>query len=183
MAEPEKITLGGLFSTFKKSAKRLELLQEYHIEGDEWTSFQKFVNGETCLSYPELEEWKQQISDWTKQGRTIERVRLLTSPLSDYLKYEILEGYAPCDAFGQKIYFVSEKQLEEVVGKRKLKDFWIFDDKYVFEMDYDKSNNYCGGRLVDGAEEKAIYQKLRKKSQPLEKVLRQIRLQKTDVKL
>lgn len=179
----KNLNLGDLFSSFKKSAKRLELLQEYHIEGDEWDSFQKFVNGETSCSYPELVEWNEQLAEWTKQGKTIERVRLLDSPLSNYLKYEIFEGYVPSSQVGQKINFISRKQLEKVAGKKKLKDFWIFDDKYVFEMDYDENHNYCGGRIVDGTAEKEIYQKLLEVSTPLETVLKQIRLQKTKIKL
>lgn len=179
----KNLSLGDLFSSFKKSAKRLELLQEYHIEGDEWDSFQKFINGEAVSPYPELAEWNEQISEWRKQGKTIERIRLLENPLSEYLKYEIFEAYVPGTIVGQKINFVSPKQLEKVVGKKKLKDFWIFDDKYVFEMDYDENHNYCGGRIVDGVEEKEIYQRLLEISQPLETVLKQIRLQGTEIKL
>ena len=179
----QNLSLDELISTFKKSAKRLEILQEFHIEGGEWENFQKFKNGEVASAFPELVDWNEQIAEWTKQGKTVERVRVFENPLSDYLKYEIFEAYAPCALSGQKVNFVSRKQLDKIAGKKKMKDFWIFDDKFVFEMDYDENHNYCGGRIVDGAEEKEIYQKLLAASQPLENVLKQIRLQKTKIKL
>ena len=179
----KNLSLGELISTFKKSAKRLEILQEFHIEGGEWENFQKFKRGEVAPAFPELVEWKEQLAEWTKQGKTVERVRVFENPLSDYLKYEILEAYAPCALSGQKVNFVSRKQLEKVVGKKQVKDFWIFDDKYVYEMDYDENHNYCGGRIVDGTAEKEIYKKLLENSISLETVLKQIRLQKTKIKL
>lgn len=178
----KKIDLDYLVANFKKSAKRLEVLQEFHIEGDEWDYFQKFLNGEVFKPYPELNEWNKQIDEWTKQGKKIERVRVIANPLSNYLKYEIEEAYKLGTLMGQKVNFVSQSDFKKIVGKQKVGDFWIFDDKYVFEMHYDENHDYIGGQLVDGQKEREIYNKLHEVSKPLEYVLKQIRTQKTKIK-
>lgn len=178
----KNLTLGDLISNFKHSAKRLELLPDYHIEGGEWEDFNNFLNGEVRPPYDELAEWNKSIENWTKQGKTIERIRLLSSPLTDYQKYEILRAYEPGTLCGQKIGVVLKKDFDKVENAAKAKDFWIFDDKYVFEMHYDSQHNYCGGELVEGTKEKQLYEKLKQISHPLEEVLKQIRLNKIDLK-
>lgn len=119
----KNLTLGDLISNFKHSAKRLELLPDYHIEGGEWEDFNNFLNGEVRPPYDELAEWNKSIENWTKQGKTIERIRLLSSPLTDYQKYEILRAYEPGTLCGQKIGVVLKKDFDKVENAAKQKIF------------------------------------------------------------
>lgn len=177
-----KPTLGEMFSKFKKSAKRLELLQEYQIEGGEWESFQAFLNGEIQEPYAELREWNDQISKWHGEGKEIERIRLIDSPLTDYLKYEIFEGYIPSSLVGQNVNFVFRDEFEKICNRKNVKDFWMFDDRYVFEMLYDKNGAFVGANFVDGAEQKEIYSKLKAISHPMQEILKEIRSQKFEIR-
>lgn len=180
----QDLTLDEAFSSFKKSAKRLELLQEYHIEdGGEWEFFQKFQNGENCPLFEELVEWNKMLSTWKSEGKTIERVRLIESPITDYLKYEIYTAYLPSEFAGQKVNFVSREEFDKLNKNNLNKDFWIFDDKYVFEMIYDEKGAFLDAKLVEGSAQKKLYENLKKVSHSMQEVMKQIRMQEIKVKI
>lgn len=175
--------IGEAFATFKKSAKRLELLQEYRIEGDEWDTFTKFQEGQATPIYAELAEWMEMLDAWQKDGKEVERIRVVENPLTNYLKYEIELGYIPGALHGQKVNFVSKQKFEEISRGSIHTDFWIFDDEIVFELLYDSRGAFLCNREVPKGIYKQLLDELRKNSVPLDIVVKQMREQRVELKL
>lgn len=171
------MNLSEMFLKFKRSAKRLEILQEYHMDGDEWDTFQKYRNGYPTPIFNELDEWNNQIKEWSKQGKTVERIRVIDSPLTDYLKYQIDLGYLPSALCGQSVRFVSKKVFDAVNKYNIKNDIWIFDDKHAFEMIYDKNGVFIESREVNSENPVLFYNELYDSSRTLEYVIKQIREQ------
>lgn len=175
------MNLSEAFSKFKRSAKRLELFQEYHMAGQEWDSYQKYLRGEFVPIFDDLKEWNEQLLEYKKQGKMVERIRLIKVPVSSYLKFEIDIGYLPSSLYGQQVKFILEKDFDLLNVDHLKNDFWIFDDEIVFEMLYDENGAFCDSKRIDGILEKKLYNSLCKKAKPLEAVAKQMRLQKMEI--
>lgn len=137
------------FKAFKKvwhkannNIFRLEALPEYEV-GYDLVNFQKFKKGEkrndnmAWLS-AEDKEWLALLSDTTKKGVNISRVRVVSVPFSDYLKYEIYYWQSFSIKRGEGILFIKNDEYEKIKLKLLFKpeDFWLFDDKELIIFHY-----------------------------------------------
>lgn len=165
------LSLGDMFEKFQKSAKRLELLQEYNIEGQEKETFDNYIKGQVVTPYEELKEWNSLVKTWTSNGKTVERVRVIASPLSVYLKFEIELGYLPSFLFGQDVYFIDKIKYENLNHNKNNKDFWIFDDEYVFIMEYDENGKFQNSYQVEGDDYIKLYNSLKSNAISLDEFL------------
>lgn len=126
MAEVTRAELERLFDTFERSAWRLEC-QGVYREPDEQEPIRRFLADEPQdLTW--FEDWPIWIRGQRAAGRTIGRVRMLTDPLTDYLRFE-LSITPPAIAAGEDIRLV-EQAIFDSLGVPN-EDFWIFDDSIV----------------------------------------------------
>lgn len=115
------------FFRFSKSAFRYEALQEYDVHFEK-EAYQQFHNtGQLPAHFNQ--EWHSIIATALKRGATMQRVRFLTFPLSPYLKYE-LTAYKESILHWEEIRYITKNEISWC------KDFWIFDDEVVLEMNY-----------------------------------------------
>lgn len=73
----------AMFDSFEKSAFRLETLPVY-LAQDEYEELPRFLNGEPPPESAE-NEWIDLIRSSKAAGKTMQRVHVVTPPLSDYL--------------------------------------------------------------------------------------------------
>lgn len=165
------LSLNDMFDKFQKSAKRLELLQEYNIDGQEKETFMNFINGQVVKPYGQLIEWNSLVKAWTSSGKTVERVRVIASPLSIYLKFEIELGYLPSSLSGQNVYFIDKKNYENLNLNKINKDFWIFDDKYVFIMEYDENGKFQNSYQIESDDYIKFYNSIKSNAVALDAFL------------
>ncbi|MGH3950991.1 MAG: DUF6879 family protein [Pseudonocardiaceae bacterium] len=130
-----------LFETFTASAWRLEC-QGVYREPEEAEPLRRFVVGE-----PDDLEWFADWPEWVRgiraSRRTIGRVRTLTDPITDYLRFE-LERLSPLAyEAGEAIRVLPAAAFDELGIPRD--DFWIFDDAMVGVLHF-------GERGVSGVE-------------------------------
>ena len=177
------MTLSEAFLNFKKSEKRLEVLQEYYIEGGELKQYNNYCECKRVEELDDLKEWNEFIRQSTEQGKIIERIRVLKNPVSSYLKYEIEHGFVPSQEYGQKVRFVSESIYKKLNKSAIKNEFWIFDDEVIFEMVYSKKGDFIKSCQVFGQEYIELYNRLFQISVPLESVSKQIRLSKLTLKI
>jgi hypothetical protein len=132
---------GKLFTTFKRSAWRLETLPAYDVP-EEADDFARFLAGET---WPEdyTDEWLQMIADHAAAGRTMGRVHAVRLPLSDYLRFEIFTGYVFSARAGEDVRILD---LDEHATELPA-DFWIFDDSTVVGMTYGPNGKYISAEI------------------------------------
>lgn len=132
------------FSTFQKSAFRLEWLQTYDVE-EERKLFRAFLKEgavESCP--PEFEAGCKEIARATAGGKLFQRVRRVTLPLTEYTRFEILNGYRFCIEAGEQVRILEKPDVISnflsTVGE--VKDFWLFDDNLCFELEYTTNGQF-----------------------------------------
>jgi hypothetical protein len=91
-----------LFDNFEHTAYRLETLQYYRADG-EAEPLRRFLAGEPQPHDPGKDQWVTRIRAAAAAGKLMQRVHIVTEPLSDYLRYELSWSYAPNVAVGEDI--------------------------------------------------------------------------------
>ncbi|MER7751495.1 DUF6879 family protein [Kitasatospora sp. NPDC097643] len=132
---------GRLFETFERTAFRLETLDLYDIE-DEREEFEAFLEGK-----PMPPEWSDNpwVRSMTRLGKSVSRVHVLKSPLTDYLRYE-LSAYPGNITAGESIGIIDLAQ-QNVFGLPN-HDFWLFDDIDVYRMHYTPDGRFTGAEKL-----------------------------------
>ncbi|MGH3631155.1 MAG: DUF6879 family protein [Sciscionella sp.] len=145
----------ALFSTFERSAWRWEHQGTYY-EPNEVEPWRKFRDGE-----PDELEW---MADWlagvrsaTDAGRTFGRVRVITDPPTDYLRWEMHLARVNIEA-GEDIRVLGEHQARELALPEV--DFWLFDDTLVAVMHF-SDEGFTHATLHDEPEAVQRYRDIR----------------------
>jgi hypothetical protein len=133
--------LAWWLENFKQSAFRLETLPQYLVpDEEEW-----FAAWKRDASLPDLspgnDEWLRLVSEARVASKTIQRVRLVSSPFSDYERFE-LALYPPSIEAGEDIRIIASSQnMEELRGWG---DYWLIDETIVFLLHYDNEGHFLG---------------------------------------
>lgn len=134
-----------LWSEFSTCAFRLETLPVYKVE-DELAEFERFLRGEPPPPEVADNEWIDGIRAANAAGKVIQRVRVLTPPLGDYLRYEFEWGYAFTAPAGEDIRILDLSTVTNPGLPEQ--DFWFFDDSAVVLMRYEDDGTYLGATLL-----------------------------------
>jgi hypothetical protein len=173
-----------MFEGFKTFASRVETLSSYHIEGGEWEEFDQYRKGIPIEDFAN-QEWIEQISAWKKSGKEIKRIRVIPATLTEYLRYELEWCYPRNWIAGELIKVVGQKSYKQLVIPEMAGDFWLFDNKYVLKMKYDKVGRYLGEELISDQDPVTEYAKLitrlERRSVLFTKVLEKIRKAKLTI--
>ncbi|SHL07328.1 DUF6879 family protein [Streptomyces yunnanensis] len=132
---------GRLFETFERTAFRLETLAVYDVE-EEREEFEAFLTGK-----PMPPEWHDNpwVRSMTNRGKSVSRVHVLRSPLTDYLRYE-LSAYPGNITAGESIGVID--LAEQEVSGLPDHDFWLFDDTAAYRMHYTEAGQFTGAELL-----------------------------------
>lgn len=76
------------------------------------------------------------------RARPRPRVHVIVEPLTDYLRYEFA-AYRQNSAAGEDVRLISTTGADWPVGLPQGVDYWLFDNREVWDMDYNP-----GGRFV-----------------------------------
>ncbi|MBB1256569.1 hypothetical protein H3146_24935 [Streptomyces sp. OF3] len=132
---------GRLFKTFERTAFRLETLAEYDVE-EEQEEIARFLAGEDMGPEWDDNPWVRSMTD---KGKSVARVHVLRSPLTDYLRYE-LSAYPGNVKAGESIGIID--LAEQMVSGLPDHDFWLFDDRGVYRMHYTPEGRFVGAELL-----------------------------------
>lgn len=134
--------LAAYFATFTSSAFRLETLATYRV-AEEAEYFDRFLSGG---EFPD--QWRDNpwVRDITENGRRLHRVRVLTTPLSDYLRFQLAWGYPGNVEDGEEITVLDLS--ESPVPGLPDHDFWLFDETTVLKMHYTGNGEFFGAELL-----------------------------------
>ncbi|MET7900123.1 DUF6879 family protein [Streptomyces sp. NPDC005355] len=131
---------GRLFETFERTAFRLETLSVYDVEERE--EIARFLAGEDMGSEWHDNPWVRSMTD---KGKSVSRVHVLRSPLTDYLRFE-LSAYPGNIKVGESVGIIDLAE-QDVTGLPD-HDFWLFDDRDVYRMHYTPEGKFLGGELL-----------------------------------
>jgi hypothetical protein len=140
---------GELFSSSKKSAFRLELLDLYTVPEEE-PYFKNYLSSPSIA--PPLDfnsDWKSMLEDANNRGVEYSRARVVRQPVTDYLKFEISWGYSESIKLGEDIRaIITDGIVSFNTEVPFLKDFWLFDDEHCFIIEYDYIGKFLGVRRI-----------------------------------
>ena len=116
-----------------KSLFRFEALQDYKVEGD-------------GIDDESMREWWSFIKEKISAGVTMQRVRLVTEPLTEYTKNELLI-HKKSKEYGDDIRIIKEETFKSL--NIKMEDFWLIDENIVLKMNYSELGGYSGFDVLD----------------------------------
>jgi hypothetical protein len=137
----------GLFDWFKVRAFRLETLDRYAADYEE-EAMRRFLAGEP-VAPGIIAPWLDRVAAVTAAGRRMERVHVVTEPLSNYLRFE-MDGYRLTVAAGEDVQILPRPAARAL--ELPWEDFWLFDDGPVARMHYDRLGSFLGAELVEDPE-------------------------------
>jgi uncharacterized protein DUF6879 len=139
-----------LFTAFRHTAFRLETLDRYDV-GYEEEPLRRFLAGKPKPHDDAKQAWVRTIADALAAGKRMERVHVVTEPLTDYLRFELAWGYPENVEAGEDIRILPVSLGSWPAGVPN-HDFWLFDSKSVAVMRYDDGGRFRGAELVEDSE-------------------------------
>lgn len=127
----------------KVSLFRWEALQYYSSDKESLEFFQT-TGG---INRERMNGWWQFLALKKQEGVVLQRVRLVSHPMTQYVEMELLI-HKESAKFGDEIFVIEKDELEK--SSIQLPDFWIVDDKIVLTMKYGESGDWEGFDVVDG---------------------------------
>lgn len=145
------------FQKMKKSAFRLEMLEEYNVDSEK-ESFLKFLGGEKFPPLGYNKDWVDLINRSVQRGIDFRRVRLIRNPIKDYVKFEVSWAYKVNMSGGDKVGIIESDGLPNFKSDVPiLKDYWLFDDEHCYIMEYDFVGRFLGiSRVPEKASKKYV---------------------------
>jgi hypothetical protein len=121
-------------SMFQHRVFRLETLDWYDAP-NEHEPYARFLTGEPA-DWAWREPWKRLVRDVRASGRTMSRVHIVSEPVTDYIRFEILHVYPANVQAGEDVRILGRERAQEI-GALGGGDFWLFDDSLAACLIYD----------------------------------------------
>ncbi len=122
MADP---TFKDLFRAATRSAVHLEMRDGYMRDADflQWQAGQRFDPAERWRS------WFDLVQQTTGRGVEVRRARIVSEPITDYIRFEYDVTSAHNVAAGEKVRWLPRRKASDVPLPGN--DFWLFDGNAV----------------------------------------------------
>jgi len=148
---PGSPAFASLFNDFTGEAFRLETLQAYS-EPEEDGPRRQFEAGQRVGDDPGTLAWVKWLTSGRAAGKTVARVHVLTTPISEYARFE-LAYYQPGLSAGEDIRIIPVPAGEWPAGlPGPGGDFWLFRDTdgtgRVLHMEYSEDGAFTGAWLT-----------------------------------
>ena len=118
---------------FRHRVFRLETLDYYHAENEQ-QPYQRFLAGQPA-DMAWREPWKRLVRDVRASGRTMERVHVVSEPVRDYIRFELLDVYPANVEAGEDVRILD--RATAIARGLDWDDFWLFDDDRAAVLVYD----------------------------------------------
>lgn len=121
-------------SLFKHRVFRLETLDYYYAE-NEREPYARFLAGQPA-DWTWREPWKRLVRETCASGRIMQRVHVVSEPVSDYIRFELLRTYPANTEAGEDVRVLG-RATADARGLVWADDFWLFDDDRAAVLIYD----------------------------------------------
>jgi hypothetical protein len=126
------------FEQARTTIFRLETLQNYGNSGED-PALAAFLAGQPHLITPAKREWTALVRDRRAAGCAMQRVHVVTEPITDYLRFELTWGYQPNVDAGEDIRIVPVAVGQQWPPELPVRtDFWLFDLSVLFALRYNQ---------------------------------------------
>ncbi len=138
---PQALT--ELYDSFEHTVFKLEVRDRYNLEGEQ-ESLRRFLAGEPDPDRA-TRPWLGKMKAATGQGKRVERVRVVTEPHSDYIRWEIA-GTPYSLGVGEDIRYLPRPRANEVGLPDH--DFCLFDSSRLVLLHFDEDDRPLEHELI-----------------------------------
>jgi hypothetical protein len=137
-----------LLTSCQREALHLEMRDSYAIgdEADRFATFLATGTRDLQAEAPSRQYWTDLIHGLTTAGRRIRRARVVSEPVSDYIRFEWAGTAAIVDA-GEEVRWLPRRQASPLLLPGN--DFWLFDAQTVVFSVFDGAGQVAERQLVD----------------------------------
>jgi hypothetical protein len=138
--------LGWWLQNFERSAFRLETLAVYQVpqEAEWFAEWQR--SGKLPELTPDNDSWLTLVAQAKARQRHLQRVHLVTPPLTDYLRFEFALQRSSVDC-GEDCRVADRTDYPELAELDT--DFWLFDGQTAVVLDYDDEGKFVAASERD----------------------------------
>lgn len=130
----------NLFRTFNRTAFHLELKDSYHVP-EEAGPFELFLAGKPD-DFSWHQPWLSLVREATQAGKIMTRIRVVTVPHSDYVRWGLT--VAPLNiAAGEDIRWLPRHLANGI--DFPMDDYWLFDGNRVVCTVFEDDGRFAGG--------------------------------------
>jgi hypothetical protein len=143
-----EVELGGLLSSFSRSARRFEVRERYNSEvGRE--PLRRFLAGEPD-DFAWHRDWMEMVERDRRAGKTWQRIRIVSVPPSDYTRYGLAVARHSVRA-GEDIRYLRRDLAAQLEVEPY--DAWLLDDQTLVRLDFnDEDDTFVGAQIVHDPE-------------------------------
>lgn len=134
-----------LFETFEHTAFRLETRDSYQVEEEEREPFRRFLAGEAADD-SFMADFCDAVRGWVAQGKQISRVRVVSEPHSDYVRWSLWLARLNVEA-GEDIRYLP-RPIAMRLGL-PAEDYWLFDSRRLAIPRFADGDRLLGFELVE----------------------------------
>jgi len=117
-------TFAELFAATRESAVHLEMRDGYMLDDP---SFVAWLEDGRVVDDPESQEWRALVRETVGRGVSIRRARIVSEPLSDYIRFEHALTAGHNIAAGEEVRWLPRRLTTSLALPGN--DFWLFDGK------------------------------------------------------
>ncbi|MQA61040.1 MAG: hypothetical protein GEU86_06015 [Actinophytocola sp.] len=144
MTRVDRAGFRELVRSFSRSAFRWECQGVYH-EPSEKVPFRLWQEGRPDYSF--MDSWVERVRGWRVEGKTFERVRMVTDPPTDYLRWMFEFTHLNVEA-GEDIRWLAEADAKALDAPTH--DYYLFDDDVFVILEFG-DHGVVGADIVEDA--------------------------------
>lgn len=138
----------SMWKTFNTSAFRLETLPEYRVASEKGL-MDRFLAGQP-MPGGYNSAWRERLRSYRNDGKSVQRVRVVTRPLTEYQRRQFAWAYPGSISAGEDIRILDTASMAEPAFP--MRDFWMFDTHTVVLMHYHQDGTQIGRELLSNAD-------------------------------
>ncbi|MBV8890444.1 MAG: hypothetical protein JO266_00435 [Acidobacteria bacterium] len=127
-------------TTFQREAVHLEMRDVYATDIEK-TRFQTWLRGQLFDPHAEAEWWRpwfELMTRTTQAGKTLRRLRIVSEPVTDYIRFEWLDAAQLVQA-GEDVRWLPRRHTSTLLLPGN--DFWMF-DRHTVAFTYFSGNGH-----------------------------------------
>jgi len=141
----------SFLSTYRREALHLEMRDIYATD-IERSRFQTWLRGEPLDPDREAEWWRPWVELMRANcaaGKTLRRLRIVSEPVTDYIRFEWLDAFNLMKA-GEDVRWLPRRRASTLLLPGN--DFWLFDGETVAFTHFDGDGRVLGHELTTDAQ-------------------------------
>ena len=133
-----------MFLSFEHTAFRLETRDSYD-EPVEVEPYRRFLTGEPADNSWFMDYYRL-VQGWVATGRRVERVRVVTEPHSDYVRWSLGVAVLATEA-GEDIRYLPRTRAAQLDLPDE--DYWLFDSRRAARLHFGDGDQRVGVKLLE----------------------------------